>query len=166
MLRAEKAHQAESCFRMVAISLLLFTLSGCAGPMGVTKVSPASSYQLSTSNPLGHGKMSDSVRSVLQRYDLFETFIDDPGKAIQVLDDITRIDDRRDLLFALAELSYFQGGKLQDGWSQESRRSGQDLFLQSAVYAYYYLLGDGGEPPPSAYDIRFREACDLYNRAL
>ena len=22
------------------------------------------------------------------------------------------------------------------------------------------------EPPPSAWDVRFREACDLYNRAL
>ena len=36
----------------------------------------------------------------------------------------------------------------------------------SSIYAYLYLLGDGTEPPPSAWDIRFREACDLYNRAL
>ena len=41
-----------------------------------------------------------------------------------------------------------------------------DYFLLSAIYAYLYILGDGKEPPPSAWDIRFRQACDLYNRAL
>lgn len=65
-----------------------------------------------------------------------------------------------------AELSYLQGAKLQGGGSQDGRERAPDLFLQSAVFAYYYLLGDGREPLPSAYDIRFREACDLYYRAL
>lgn len=51
-------------------------------------------------------------------------------------------------------------------FSEEVRRQAQDMFLQSAVYAYFYLLGNGREPPPQAYDSRFREACDLYNRGL
>lgn len=98
MLRAGKTHHTETCFHMFAISLLLLTLSGWAEPVGATKISPASSYQLSTANPLSHGTMSDSVRSVLQRYDLFATFIDDPQKVLRTLHDFTRLEDRRDLL--------------------------------------------------------------------
>ena len=121
---------------------------------------------LSTVNPMGHGEMSNNVTTVLHRYNLVKTFAAEPEKTIQQLHDLTRTDDRRDLLFALSELSYLHGEKLQGGSSQEKKQLAKDYFLLSAVYAYFYLLGDGLEPPPSAYDIRFREACDLYNRAL
>lgn len=147
--------------------LLLFPLlSGCAGPVGVTRVSPENSYILSTANPLSHGEMSNSVASVLNRYNLLTSFAKEPEDTIRRLHGLTRTDDRRDLLFALAELSYLQGGELQGRSSGEDRQLALEYFLQSAVYAYFYLLGEGREPPPSAYDFRFREACELYNRAL
>jgi pimeloyl-ACP methyl ester carboxylesterase len=149
-------------FRYLAPLLLLSLLSGCATPIGVTRVSAEKSYRLSTVNPLNQGVLSNSAKAVLQRYNLGETFRNDPQSAIRFLHDTAIHDDRRDILFALAELSYLGGERLLASASPEA----PDAFLQSAVYAYLYLLGDGTQPPPSAYDIRFREACDLYNRAL
>jgi pimeloyl-ACP methyl ester carboxylesterase len=151
---------------LLPLLLLILVLSGCAGPVGVRRVSPENSYMLSTVNPMGQGEMSNNAMTVLHRYNLVKTFADDPEKTIQHLHDLTRTDDRRDLLFALSELSYLHGGKLQGGSSIGKQQFAEDYFLLSAVYAYFYLLGDGREPLPSAYDIRFREACDLYNRAL
>lgn len=157
-----------STFRnpLFTLVLLLPILSGCAGPVGVTRVSPDDSYILSTANPLSHGEMSNSVASVLNRYNLLTSFAKEPEKTIRHLHGLMSTDDRRDLLFALSELSYLHGGELQGGSSGVDRQLALEYFLQSAVYAYFYLLGDGREPPPSAYDYRFREACDLYNHAL
>jgi pimeloyl-ACP methyl ester carboxylesterase len=151
---------------LLPLLLLILVLSGCAGPVGVRRISPENSYMLSTENPLGQGKMSNNATTVLHRYNLVKKIADDPEKTIQQLHDLTKIDDRRDILFALSELSYLRGEKLLRGSLQQKKQLAQDYFLQSAVYAYFYLLGDGREPLPSAYDIRFREACDLYNRAL
>ena len=153
-------------YHILILLLLILGLSGCAGPVGVSRVSPQESYKHITANALGAGKMSDSTKTVLQRYNLFESLDDDPLQTIRTLQDIGKTDDRRDILFALSELCYLQGGKLLATFSGESRSRAQDVFLQSAVYAYFYLLDNGREAPPTAYDIRFREACDLYNRSL
>jgi len=152
--------------RFLVLFLSLVVLSGCASPMGVTRVTPQESYNLKTENSLGDGIISDSSKTILQRYNLLDAQAEDPLKTIQTLHVISKSDDRRDILFTLSELCYLQGQKLINKSSDNSRREAQDMFLQSAVYAYFYLLGDGREPPPSAYDLRFREACDLYNHAL
>lgn len=167
MLNWEKSF----CFKILPymiVCLLLGTLlGGCAAPIGVSTVSPQESYTLRTENAVGAGKVSTRTKSVLQRYNLLELQAADPLDAIMQLHQISKSDDRRDILFALAELSYLQGGKPQAGFSEdERRRATQDMFLQSAVYAYFYLLDDGREEPPTAYDRRFRVACDLYNRSL
>jgi pimeloyl-ACP methyl ester carboxylesterase len=110
--------------------------------------------------------LSNSATAVLQRYDIRKTYDDDPEKAIRFLTETAVHDDRRDILYALAEISYLYGIKLQGSSSVNDQVRAPDSFLLSAVYAYLYLLGDGKQPPPTAYDFRFREACDLYNRAL
>lgn len=153
-------------FQVVAILLAIMVLSGCAGPIGVTRVSPQDSYNISTDNALGAGKMSESTKAVLQRYNLLGQLAEDPLKTIKALQDIARSDDRRDILFCLSEISYLQGETMLANSSEGIRGQAQDVFLQSAVYAYFYLLGEGREPPPTAYDSRFRDACELYNRSL
>ncbi len=155
-------HYTQYVFRCFAAILLFGILSGCATPVGVTRVSAEKSYRLSTINPLNQGVLSNSAKAVLHRYNLEDTFSKDPQKVIQFLHETAVKDDRRDIFFALAELSYLDGERLLFDLSLRA----YDSFLQSAVYAYLYLLGDGKEPPPTAYDTRFREACDLYNRAL
>ena len=153
------------CLAIIAL-IVLCMLSGCANPVGVDRVSPQQSYQLSTANPMGSEELRYSTIAVLQRYDLHDTYSSDLPKTILFLHDQIRTDERRDLLFALAELSYLHGTKLQKGVSDNGRQLAHDFFLQTAVYAYAYLLCEGREPLPSAYDVRFREACDLYNRSL
>ncbi len=155
-------YHAIPLYRCLAPLLLLGLLAGCATPVGVTRVSAEKSYQLSTVNPMGQGALSNSAKAVLHRYNLKEALSSDPSSAIKFLHETAINDDRRDILFALAELSYLGGERLVASESPDA----PDAFLQSAVYAYLYLLGDGKQPPPTAYDIRFREACDLYNRAL
>lgn len=148
------------------IILLAGVITGCSTPVGVTRISPAASYHSSTANPISEGEMSNSARAVIHRYNLNETFADDPVKAIRFLQDTAILDDRRDLVFAMAEMSYLLGERRLKSSFWDEIAKAPDAFLLSAVYAYFYLLGEGKEPPPTAYDNRFREACDLYNRAL
>jgi pimeloyl-ACP methyl ester carboxylesterase len=75
-------------------------------------------------------------------------------------------DDRRDLLFALAELSFLHADRLQRSVKPGLPRQAPDWYLSSAIYAYEFLLGEGREAPPDPFDRRFRLACDIYNRAV
>lgn len=147
---------------------LLLVLSGCSQPIGLTRVSPEESYQTAITSPLtASGELSNDAKSVLHRYNLTEAYDTKPADAIRALHQVALKDERRDLLFALAELSYAYGGTLPErALATGADLRAQDVFLQSSVYAYLYLLGKGSEPPPSAYDGRFRQACEFYNRAL
>ena len=146
--------------------LLLGLLAGCSIPIGVARISTQESYRQSTANPLNEGVPSTATRVVLQRHNLTDAASDDPVKTIRFINETAKLDERRDLLFALAELSYLHGERLKGSHSSVDAAQAPDYFLLSSVYAYLYLLGEGKEPPPSAWDVRFREACDLYNRAL
>ncbi|TSA04903.1 MAG: alpha/beta fold hydrolase [Methylococcus sp.] len=151
----------------VALIAAAFGLTGCAPPIGVTKVSPDKAYELATRNPLSGDDNSDGALTVLQRFDLTDLYKKDPRAALHQLHLNALKDDRRDILFALAELNFSWAKTLP---LTAERNSGLpaagDAYLQSAVYAYLYLLGEGKESLPSAYDNRFREACELYNRSL
>ena len=168
MTGTTKMHTAGVRFssRLLALFLLLGLLAGCSIPIGVARVSTAESYRQNTVNPLNEGVPSAATRVVLQRFALTDAFDDDPATTIRFLHERAKVDDRRDLLFALAELSYLQGELLRKSTTADEAVGAPDYFLLTSIYAYLYLLGDGTEPPPSAWDIRFREACDLYNRAL
>lgn len=153
------------CCLTLGILLVPLMLSGCANPIGVTRVSPQESYNQSTASALGTDRLSESSKAVLERYNLMKT-LDDPTTTIRQLNDICRTDERRDLLFTLSEVSYLHGLHMLGETSAGIRGQAQDVFLQSAVYAYFYLLDEGRQPPPAAYDSRFRNARDLYNRSL
>lgn len=154
--------------RMYVVTMLMLGLSlaGCAAPYGVTRVSPQDSYNLSVENVLGTGKISVTTKDVLQRYNLLDMLSEDPITTIQDLHEIAKTDERRDILFALSELSYLHGGTVLADHSNKDREQARDLFLQSAAYAFYYLLDEARKSQPTAYDRDDRVACDLYNRSL
>ncbi|MBM4201980.1 MAG: hypothetical protein FJ189_11940, partial [Gammaproteobacteria bacterium] len=154
----------QSTLSRALVFVIAIASSGCSTPIGVTRVTPEESYQIATRNPLTSAELSNDARAVLHRYNLAEVRDSDPWQAMTQLHRIALTDDRRDVLHALAELSYVYGE--EGGSARSGEPLPRDLFLQSAVYAYLYLLGDGAEPPPTPYDHRFREACELYNRAL
>lgn len=62
----------------------------------------------------------------------------------------------RNVASTLAELPFLYA-------EQTHQRS---YYLTSALYAYAFLFPDSAEQAPSPFDRRFRQACDLYNRAL
>ncbi|HAZ42096.1 MAG TPA: hypothetical protein DCY52_07480 [Methylococcaceae bacterium] len=149
------------------LGLGLMGLTGCSPPIGVTRVTPEQAYQIATRSPLTGDENSNAAMTVIHRFDLSELYQKDPGAALHQLHLRALDDDRRDLLFALAELNYSWAKTLPNRINSKSGQPvAEDVYLQSAVYAYLYLLGDGKEPLPSAYDNRFREACELYNRGL
>ena len=151
------------CLLLTALALLL---NGCATPVGVRQVTPREAYRDAFANPLSDRVLSDETKAVLDRFDLQEKVKSDPAAAIRLLHAKALADDRRDILYALAETSYQHGDRLQRSFFSSTRKQAPDYFLLSAVYAYLYLLGDMREPPPSSFDQRFRIACELYNFSL
>jgi pimeloyl-ACP methyl ester carboxylesterase len=164
----------------ILLLLLAFALSSCATPIGVRNVDMITAYQDINASALYGVELSDDTKIILHRFDLLELFQDDPTAVILRLHQIAVTDQRRDLRFALAELSFYYADRLSapkqtenpgQPWDASFYRmqlSGYapDYYLMSALYAYYYLLGPSQEEPPAAYDRRFRVACDLYNRSL
>jgi len=150
---------------IVGIMLLSTVLSGCRAPIGAERTSTRMAYKALTENAVKL-QISDASSLVLHRYDLTERFKKHPEETLQELHDKAVQDSRRDLLFALSELNYLQGEQLHRSLKPWEPKRAADFFLSSAIYSWFYLLGDGEEPPPNAYDRRFRVSCDLYNRAV
>lgn len=150
-------------FLLLALTLFF---SGCATPAGVRKVNPRAAYEEAVANSLSNGVLSDGTKVVLKRFDLYGKFKSSPAAAIADLHEKALSDDRRDIRYALAEISYLYGDDLHGSFFPGNREAASDYFLLAAVYAYIYILGDMQEPPPPAYDYRFRTACDLYNFSL
>jgi pimeloyl-ACP methyl ester carboxylesterase len=151
------------------ISLLpivcLLLLTGCGTPVSARKTSIKVAHGQASASVL-EGKISGESRSILNRYDLLKKFNQDPAVVLRDLHARACTDERRDLLFALAELSYLYAERLDRSQKAWEPKYARDYFLSSAVYAYLYLLGPGQQPPPGSFDLRFRDACDVYNAGL
>lgn len=144
---------------VVFVAWSLAGLIGCAAPIGVAKFGPEAGFKQVNANILNSRDVSVASWEVLQRFDLVERFDKAPEEVLAQLKERACSDTRRNLLFALAELSY----------AVAVRENDQAYYLQSSVYAYLYLfapLEAGHADPPDPYDRRFRVAIDLYNRAL
>lgn len=151
----------------VLLLLCLLWVAGCATPVGVSRVDLRQAHREITVTALGKRAVSEDTKDVLHRYDLSRRFGQDPSGVLAFLREKSlREDDRRDLRFALAELSFLYADHLWESVDPEEHRRAPDYFLAAAANAYGYLLGESSEEPPGPYDRRFRVACDLYNRAL
>jgi pimeloyl-ACP methyl ester carboxylesterase len=143
---------------MIKCILAAFLLSGCAAPVSVQRLTLSQSYRQLDRSALSGDALSDSTLIVLRRHNLLKTWDTDPSSAIAALRaDVVGQPSSWPELFALAELSYFQG-----------RRQGTaEDFLAAAIYAYAYLApGEDEANRPSPYDQRFLQACDIYNLGL
>jgi hypothetical protein len=170
------------------IPALIFALIGCAtAPIGVTKAGVEDAYLDINGSVLNGRGISSDTKIVLHRYDLLEQFMKDPAAAIGALFKRMENDDRLDLRFALAEMCFSYGERLEkqarqfapgdadlvQPWNrpvaQDKNKpiyTAADYYLMTAVFAYDYVLGPLREDSPDAYDRRYRVACDLYNFAL
>jgi pimeloyl-ACP methyl ester carboxylesterase len=146
-------------------ALLALLLAGCTTPIGATKTSIRVAYQQANASAM-EGEASNESRLVLHRFDLDKQFASHPAEALKFLHEKACQDERRDLVFALAELSYLHAYRLERSVKASEPKQARDYYLSAAIYAYLYLFGPGPQPPPTKFDDRFRIACDVYNAGL
>ncbi len=178
-----RAAKAESCLRsrrfrfmapmrlvehpgtLLTAALGIF-LAGCAAPIGADRVSTRQAYAQVEASALRTGKPSADAVSILHRYGLDEVAARQPEEAVRQLHAKAVAAGERNLLFALAEMSYVAGNQIQHSLKPWDPRDARDYYLGSAVYAWLFLFGEGKDPPPGPFDRRFRAACDFYNYSL
>lgn len=141
-------------------------LAGCTAPIGADRVTTRQSYAQVQANALRTGKPSATTASILHRYDLDHLVARHPDEAVRQLHQKALATGERDLLFALAEMSYVAGDHARRSIKPWDARDPRDYYLGSAVYAWLFLFGEAREPRPGSLDRRMREACDLYNYGL
>jgi pimeloyl-ACP methyl ester carboxylesterase len=120
--------------------------------------------------------LSPRTLQTLRQADLDGPYHRCPADAYVQLQALAVQDPQPDRLFALAEMSYHFGQKAEKSDSLDAIA----YYYLCAGYAYHYLFpGQENEPAraksfspldaafsPSAFDPRFRLACDLYNAGL
>ena len=152
-------------FSFVGLALLLV---GCQAPIGADRVSPRAAYNQVAANALHTSTPSSETLSVLHRYSLSQLAKERPDQAVVRLHEKAVASQDRNLLFALAELSYVAGDHISRSVQPWDPRDARDFYLGAAVYAYWFIFGDTNtvHTPAEAFDRRFRIACDLYNYGL
>jgi hypothetical protein len=153
--------------RLLAYVLVLaLLLTGCSTPIGVRQLAPQDAYRVSMAGPLREGVASPATIIIINRYNLSKQMQKDPVAVIRRLHARALEDHRRDILFALSEISYLEGERRERSEDAGERNDAPDYFLLAAVYAYYAVLDPTLLPVPSLFDHRIQTACDLYNYAL
>lgn len=168
----------------LAACLASALFAGCMSvPIGADRVSPESAYNQVEASALGSGRLSSSTVALLNRHDLKALAEEHPTEALARLHDKALETGERDLLFALAELSYHAGrrltapapakqgpagarGRARLEIAPQSGRDARDYYLGASVYAYLFLFGEATGEKPDGFDRRHRLACDLYNYGL
>ena len=96
-------------FRHLLLVILLL-LAGCATPVSVEELDTHQGYNLLNRSALGGDKLSESTLTTLRRHGLKEGWDNYPDAAIVALrSEIVGQPAAWPELFALAELSFFQG---------------------------------------------------------
>ncbi len=139
-----------------ALALIVLFASGCASPVGVTRLDVQAAHAELNTNILSAGKLSDYSTQLLERTALSERFQKDPRAVLAELNSGLGRPDEHDRLFALSELSFAYAEKSEN----------QSYYMASAAYAYAFLFPENPAEAPGRYDPRVRLALDLYNQSL
>jgi triacylglycerol esterase/lipase EstA (alpha/beta hydrolase family) len=140
----------------LVVSCIALIASGCATAIGVNYVDRSVAYRSITANVLSTDKPSSFSARELMNRNLYQRFEEDPAKALAELHASLASEGDEDLLFALAELSFFHAEQSGD----------RSYYLAAAVYAYAFLLPGEHGTRPRPIDPRARWAVDLYNQSL
>jgi pimeloyl-ACP methyl ester carboxylesterase len=147
---------ASSWAAAVALAIITLVASGCATPVGVSRLNEQATHRKLNANVLSAGKPSAYSTQILERTALARRYKNEPEAVLAELNSGLGKPDERDRLFALSELSF--------AYAQQSHK--QSYYLASAVYAYAFLFPADIAIAPGPYDPRLRLALDLYNRGI
>ncbi len=161
-----RSRLATPALELIGSVLATLWLAGCAAPVGTDRVTTRQAYAQVEANALSTGKPSAETAAILHRYNLDLLATRQPDEAVRQLHGKALETDERNLLFALAELSYVAGDQIRRSVKPWDPRDPRDYYLGSAVYAWLYLFGDSKDPKPDPFDRRYRMACDFYNYSL
>jgi pimeloyl-ACP methyl ester carboxylesterase len=142
--------------RAIALAITALLASGCASPVGVSRLSEQAAHRQINSNVLSANKPSAYSTQILERTALSRRYQKEPEAVLAELNSGLGKADERERLFALAELSF--------AYAEKSQK--QAYFLASAAYAYAFLFPADQAGAPGQYDPRLRLAADLYNRGI
>lgn len=146
--------------RLIVRDLLLgltVALFSCGSPVGVERAGFDAVYAQTDGDVLSTGTPSSFSIDVLRRSGLQTRFENDPTAVLERLHDLAVSGRDRDVVCALAELSYAAGVDADDG---------RPFFLSSACYAWIYLFDAPRGSRPDAFDPRVQLACEVYGRAV
>lgn len=138
------------------ICAVVFIAAGCATPIGVNYVDRTVAYHSLTANVLSAEKPSSFSARELMNRNLYQRFEEDPVGTLAELHAGLAPEGDEDLLFALAELSFFYAENSGD----------RSYYLAAAVYAYAFLFPEKHGTPPQGIDPRYRWAAEIYNQSL
>src|SRR5262245_37550571 len=140
-----------------SLGVLALLLVGCQAPIGADRVSPRKAYNQVAANALHTSTPSSETLSVLHRYGLSQLAKERPDLAVVRLHEKAVASQDRNLLFALAELSYAAGDDVARSVQPWDPRDARDFYLGAAVYAYWFIFGDTNtvHTPAEALDRRF-----------
>ncbi len=110
----------------------------------------------------GLDKPSERTIETLKRYDLEARYRRDVPHTLEALEKTARQQPDADLVYALAELSWIEGRRL-DKWK---KAAAVERYLDAVAYAYDFLFDPDLAAGRGGADPRFRLACDLYNSGL
>jgi hypothetical protein len=140
----------------LGLAIIVFFASGCATPVGVSRLDEQAAHRELNANVLTANKPSSYATQILERTALSHRYQTEPEAVLAELHSGLGKADESERLFALAELSF--------GYAEKSRN--QPYYLASAVYAYAFLFPADPAAAPGRYDPRLRLALDLYNRGV
>jgi len=148
--------KAISCTLVTGLLISIVFFTGCATPVGVTKLDPKTVQRTLTANVLSSGELSAPSVQVLNRFGLADEFHHHPAQVIAKLHAGLPGVSESDRLFTLAETSFLYAGRSND----------RSYFLAAACDAYAFLFPEDQSIAPGCFDPRYRTAVDLYNRGI
>ena len=155
--------------RALIAGTVLVLLAACSAPIGTEHADFQKVYRQIHDNPVYAGEPSRETRSALHRFEQQDAFAKTPDTALTRLRKEAVASRERGLLFALAELHFLLGERLSRKDKPGKPVDPRDYYLAAAAYSWLFLFDESpgmDEPPPGAFDQRFRVACDLYNNSL
>ncbi len=151
-----------------AIELLVvlsISIGGCASKTQWVSVRETPNNRLASSlKLLSRNGIEPSARTqqLLRRFDLQKIWSDAPADVITQLDMLTEREDSPELEYAVAELAYIEGKRIES----RDRELALSHYGTSLIHSYHFLFDAEHGAMRNPYDPQFRGACDIYNQSL